>query len=301
MPANDSPGNDAQSSWISARVAQILQEGSVGALATLIEAGDSSGQVGNKLLVEDFQDKVTGSLGDAALDLAAGEQAIRFLESRIETRVFLVIEFAPDLTNWGTAQILFERIQVEPRVVICGAGHVGASTAKLASLLGYRATLIDDRAEFVTPDRFPEDNIELVVAQTWSEAVKQAVGNGHGVAVAIVTRGHSEDEQCLRAVMNLDADYVGLIGSKRRTNIVLQRLRKRADEARLRKVHAPVGLDIGAVTPEVALGSWPKLLPCVVAARADRFQPGDETRKRGREGKGKGKGKGVRVKATMGL
>jgi xanthine dehydrogenase accessory factor len=252
MPANDSPGNDAQSSWISARVAQILQEGSVGALATLIEAGSSSGHVGSKLLIEEFQHRVSGgSLGDAALDRAATEQAVRFLESRVETRAFQVIEFAPDLTNWSAAQILFERIQAEPRLVICGAGHVGESLAKLASLMSYRATLIDDRAEFVTPDRFSEDNIELIVAQTWSDAVKQAVGSGHGVAVAIVTRGHSEDEQCLRAVMNVDADYVGLIGSKRRTNIVLQRLRESgADEARLRKVHAPVGLDIGAVTPE---------------------------------------------------
>jgi xanthine dehydrogenase accessory factor len=117
--------------------------------------------------------------------------------------------------------------------------------------MGYRVRLIDDRAEFVTSDRFPEDNIELLVAQTWSDAVESAVGNGHGVAVAIVTRGHSEDEQCLRAVVSLDVDYVGLIGSKRRTNIVLQRLRENgADEERLERVRAPVGLDIGAVTPE---------------------------------------------------
>jgi xanthine dehydrogenase accessory factor len=135
--------------------------------------------------------------------------------------------------------------------VICGAGHVGASLAKLASLMGYRATLIDDRAEFVTRKSFPEENIQLVAAQSWSEAVEAAVGNGRGVSVAIVTRGHSEDEQCLRAVIGLDVDYLGLIGSKRRTNIVLQRLRENgAAEERLENVHAPVGLDIGAVTPE---------------------------------------------------
>ena len=91
----------------------------------------------------------------------------------------------------------------------------------------------------------------MMAAGSWSEALLEAVGDGRGVSVAIVTRGHSEDEQCLRAVMTVDADYVGLIGSKRRTNIVLQRLGESgAAEARLAMVRAPVGLDIGAVTPE---------------------------------------------------
>jgi xanthine dehydrogenase accessory factor len=128
---------------------------------------------------------------------------------------------------------------------------VGASLANVASLIGYRATLIDDRAEFVTRERFPDDKIELVAATNWADAVRTAVGNGSGVSVAIVTRGHSEDEACLRAVITLNADYVGLIGSKRRTNIVLERLRDSgATEEKLKDVRAPVGLDIGAVTPE---------------------------------------------------
>jgi xanthine dehydrogenase accessory factor len=202
-------------------------------------------------LLERAGDQPRGSLGDEALDRAVALHAAAFLESRVETRVFRVKEFAPELTDWSDAQILFERIQAEPRLVICGAGHVGASLAKLASLMGCRSTLIDDRAEFVTRDRFPESNIDLVVAASWSEAVQTAMTDGHGVSVAIVTRGHSEDEQCLRAALKVEVAYIGLIGSKRRTNIVLQRLRESgADAERLAKVHAPVGLDIGAVTPE---------------------------------------------------
>ncbi len=223
-------------------------------LATLIEAGTyATANVGTKLLVDysEVSGSTLSSLGSEELDQAVVDHAASFLESKAETRVFQVKEFAPALTEWSEAQILFERIQIEPRLVICGAGHVGASLAKLASLMGYRTTLIDDRAEFVTREHFPEQRIELVAAGSWSEAVPAAVANGHGVCVAIVTRGHSEDEQCLRAVMTVDADYVGLIGSKRRTNIVLQRLRENGvEEERLAKVHAPIGLDIGAVTPE---------------------------------------------------
>jgi xanthine dehydrogenase accessory factor len=250
---NNSRGNDAQSPSISETLSRILQEGAIGVLATLIDTPKNPANVGTKLLVVSpaVSGSTIGSLGSEVLDRAVTAKAAAFLESKAETRVFQVSEFAPELSEWGETQILFERIQAEPRLVICGAGHVGAALARIASLMGYRATLIDDRAEFVSRELFSEETIELVAAENWSEAVQAAVGNGHGVCVAIVTRGHSEDEQCLRAVMKVDADYVGLIGSKRRTNIVLQRLRESgAEEKWLGKVHAPVGLDIGAVTPE---------------------------------------------------
>lgn len=265
MPAHEAPKDNAPP-LITEAVSRILADGSLGVLATLIAVAPNSTadaetnsnpkattNIGRKLLI-DFstaERASIGGLGSDELDRAARQQATAFSNSRLETRVFRVKEFAPTLGEWSEAQILFERIQLEPRLVICGAGHVGASLAKLAALLGYRVTLIDDRAEFVTRENFPEERIELVATTSWTAAVQTVVGNGHGVCVAIVTRGHSEDEQCLRAVMEVDADYVGLIGSKRRTNIVLERLRESgAAKERLEKVHAPVGLDIGAVTPE---------------------------------------------------
>ena len=134
---------------------------------------------------------------------------------------------------------------------VCGAGHVGAALAKLGSFVGYQTTLIDDRAEFLQRSLFPEGQIELVVADDWETAVRDVIGNGRGVAVAVVTRGHNEDECCMHAVMRTDPDYTGLIGSKRRTSIVIDRLREKgASEERLKKIHAPIGLDIGAISPE---------------------------------------------------
>ncbi|HEV7743700.1 MAG TPA: XdhC/CoxI family protein [Pyrinomonadaceae bacterium] len=251
MSSSELPGHKAQSSLIAEAVSQTLAENSSATLATLIEAvGIPQANLGSKLLVREAT-TTAGTLGHAELDRVVVAQAARFIESRADTRVLQVKEFASELTDWSEAKILFERIQAESRLVICGAGHVGASLAKLASMMGYRATLIDDRAEFVTRENFPEKNIELVAAGNWSEAVRLAVDKGQGVSVAIVTRGHSEDEQCLRAVISVEVDYIGLIGSKRRTNIVLQRLRESgAAVERLEKVHAPVGLHIGAVTPE---------------------------------------------------
>lgn len=253
--------DQSPSRQIIAAITRVLQQNSVAALTTLVTAERF---VGTKLLIEESGARA-GSLRDAALDEAVAAFAITFLNSRFEARTVNVEEFAPALESWRGSRVLFERIEPEPRLVICGAGHVGAALARLACLIGYRTTLIDDREDFVTRASFPDERVELVHADDWTEAVARAVGRGRGVAVAVVTRGHNEDEECMRAVVAARPDYAGLIGSKRRTNIVLARLRESGvDEELIKAVRAPIGLDIGAITPEeVALA----ILSEIVAAR----------------------------------
>ena len=247
-------------------IARVLETNSIAALATLVEA---ELDVGAKLLVDEAGERM-GSLGDSRLDDAVASFARTFLQSRAEARTFKLEEIIGPIGRLAAspeldARILFERIEPEPRLIICGAGHVGASLARLARFIGYRTTLIDDRADFVTRERFPDEEIELVAASNWADALSEKVGAGRGVSVAVVTRGHNEDEECMLAIMSARPDYVGLIGSKRRTNIVLEHLREAGvDEERLKKVRAPVGLDIGAVSPgEVALS----ILAEIVAER----------------------------------
>lgn len=241
------PNERSLSAQLAERITRILEEGSTASLVTLLKSKTNAGA---KLLLEETGEKL-GSLGDLNLDLLAAQRAKDFLATNREILAVEVREFAPAAAAFADSQVLFERIQREPRLVICGAGHVGAALANLASVLGYRSTLIDDRSEFVTRARFPDQRIDLVAADNWSDAVQKAVSDGRGVSVAVVTRGHSEDESCLRAIMITGADYVGLIGSKRRTRIVLERLRDAGvDESKVVNVHAPIGLDIGAVTPE---------------------------------------------------
>jgi len=248
-------------SEIAKAIERLLADGAIAVLVTLVAAPVN---VGAKLLVEETG-AIRGSFGDEDLNRAITRFAGRFLATADEAHTFRISEFAPELADWSEAQILCERIEPEPRIVICGAGHVGASLAQLASFVGYRTTLIDDRAEFVTRERFPDLKIELVATTSWTEAVREAIGNGRGISIAVVTRGHNEDEECMQAIITTNADYVGLIGSKRRTNIVLDRLRQGGpDEELLRRVHAPIGLDLGAVTPEeVALA----ILAEIVARR----------------------------------
>ena len=239
-------------------LARVLGGGALAALMTVVEAARG---VGAKVLVEETGAR-TGTTGDEALDAALAERAAAFLASRAEAATLRVEEFAPALDGWRGARVMFERVEPEPRVVVCGAGHVGAALARLAHAVGYRVTLLDDREEFVARSRFPEQGIELVAAPGWADALREAVGTGRGVYVAVVTRGHNEDEACMKAALSARPDYLGMIGSRRRTNIVLGRLREAGfGEGLLREVRAPVGLDIGAVSPEeVALATLAEIV-----------------------------------------
>jgi xanthine dehydrogenase accessory factor len=235
------------STQLTRAVARVLGEGARAVLVTIVEAVRG---VGAKILLEESGGR-TGTTGSDELDDALAGRARAFLASRNEATTLRVEEFAPELDTWRGARVLFERVEPEPHVVVCGAGHVGASLARLACAVGYRVTLVDDRPDFVARERFAGTSIELVAAPGWAESVTRAVGAGRGVYVAVVTRGHSEDEECMRAVLAARPDYVGMIGSRRRTNIVLERLREVGfDGEVLKRVRAPIGLDIGAVSPE---------------------------------------------------
>ena len=250
--------HQTSSQSITKMIEQLLERGESALVVTKV---GGPGAIGSKFLILE-QGASVGSLGDPELDSIVASHAGRFLASRDETRMFNVSEFAPQFPDARETLLLFERLHPPPRLVVCGAGHVGASLAKLAALTGYQTTLIDDRADFLKRERFPESQIKLIVADDWSSAVREAIGNGRGVSVAVVTRGHNEDERCMQAVVRADPDYVGLIGSKRRTSIVIERLRESGcTEEQLRNIHAPIGLDIGAVSPEeVALAIMSEII-----------------------------------------
>ena len=238
--------NDKSAQAVMKSIPQLLDAGTMAVLITVLEPPEF---VGAKLLLDENGVSI-GTLGSTTLDTFALEHAANFLKSRDDIRAVRGEDLAPQ-TEFGQTLFLFERIQAEARLVICGAGHVGAALATFANMSGYRVTLIDDREEFLRPERFPSEHIELALAEDWSETVQRAIGNGKGVAVAVVTRGHNEDEQCMRAAIKTAPDYLGLIGSKRRTSIVINRLREAgATEEQVKVIHAPIGLDIGAVTPE---------------------------------------------------
>jgi xanthine dehydrogenase accessory factor len=148
----------------------------------------------------------------------------------------------------GTVEIFIEPINPPPSVVIIGAGHVGKATARLAKWLGFRVVVMDDRAEFVSPEWIPDADEYLAGAVV--EQLSNARLNAQSYIVA-VTRGYSIDVGLLPTLLDYDVAYVGVIGSRRRWTQALKELRENGVAAeKLGRVHAPIGLELNAETPE---------------------------------------------------
>jgi len=156
------------------------------------------------------------------------------------------------ITHEGRPQEYRLHIEAPARLVIAGAGHVGAALARLAAGLDFDVTVIDERGDFANAERLPPP-IKPVVGDI--EKTLRDWPIGPGTYVVIVTRGHNHDEAALHAIIDSPARYIGMIGSKRKVKLIFDDLAALGvDRARLERVHSPIGLKIGGVTvPEIAI------------------------------------------------
>jgi xanthine/CO dehydrogenase XdhC/CoxF family maturation factor len=146
-------------------------------------------------------------------------------------------------------QVAIEIVRPKLQLLIFGAGHVGQAVALIGALIGYDVTVVDDREEFASRKRLPDPRIGLVVSDYASAAGKLSISAS--TAVVIVTRGHQYDEVCLKSVLDSNAVYLGMIGSRRRVLSVFKKLESEGvSERELQRVHAPIGLKIGARSPQ---------------------------------------------------
>lgn len=161
-----------------------------------------------------------------------------------------------------------ERITLAPRVLVFGAGHVGAAIARAARAAGFRVVIIDDRADYADPSRFGE-GIDVIAAEA-GEALAQHPLTAAD-AVVIATRGHRNDALILEQVALSPAGYVGLLGSRRKKAVVTKGLTTAGVPAEsLERVRVPVGLAIGAITPEeIAVSVVAELIAWRRADRTD--------------------------------
>lgn len=153
---------------------------------------------------------------------------------------------AATLTRDG--RFVEERLLLAPRVFVFGAGHVGAAITRAAAAAGFRVVVIDDRADYADPSRFPPD-VGVLAAEVDDALARYPLTAAD--AVVIATRGHRNDALILERVATSPAGYVGLLGSKRKKIVVTKGLKAAGVPAQsLQRVRVPVGLAIGAVTPE---------------------------------------------------
>jgi xanthine dehydrogenase accessory factor len=243
-------------------VAAALRRGESLALLTVVRVnGAAPCPPGSKLIVR--QDgRLVGSLGGALTDARAREDGLRVIHSG-QTE-YITYHLDPDSGEsvgscGATMDVFIESAHPEPRLLVAGSGYVAQALARLSVPLGWRVALVDDRSEFTRSADLPSVvEIEMAEMPTWIMGREP----DPMTAVVIVTRGHRADEESLRAALATNAGYIGMIGSPSKVRTIFRKL-LRADVARttLERVHAPIGLDLGAETPdEIALSIAAELL-----------------------------------------
>jgi xanthine dehydrogenase accessory factor len=244
-------------------VADALERGEPAALVTIVSARGSTPQrVGAKMLV--FADgRTVGTIGGGCYENDAFWKAREAIANRRPQLVHYELDddFAQEtgLICGGQMDVYIEPIEPTPDLYIIGAGHVGFHLARASHDVGFRVHVVDDREKFANRERFP-DAVEIVVDDIPSWIARASL-SPYAYAV-IVTRGHTNDLEALRATVDLDLRYLGLIGSRAKVARIYDALlADGVDPVRLKRVHAPIGLDIGAVTPqEIAVSILAELI-----------------------------------------
>jgi xanthine dehydrogenase accessory factor len=233
-------------------VERALVDGEHVALVTIVRARGSMPQrVGAKMVV--YPDgRLVGTIGGGCYESDAFQKARVAIDSGKSELVHYDLndDFAEEsgLICGGQMDVFIEPISPAAPLFVLGAGHVGHEVANLATKVGFKVTVVDDREKFANRERFP-DAQDVVVDEipAWIAAMKFP----ERAYVVVVTRGHRHDLDAVRGLVAHDLHYVGLIGSRAKVARIFTELDADPEvRDRLRQLHAPIGLDLGAVTPE---------------------------------------------------
>lgn len=201
------------------------------------------------LMVDDGSS--VGSVGGGCVEAAVWEAAQTVMaQNRAQ---LLKYELNDDdaesegLVCGGTVEVFVEPLSPDPRVIILGAGHLGRAISEVIQPLGFQVTVVDDRPSFADPSRLAG---ATVVCQPFESGLDAFQVNAD-TFILIVTRGHQHDQTALEHAIQTPARYVGMVGSRRKIALLVNDLLEKGHSPELfRKLHAPIGLDIGSDTPE---------------------------------------------------
>ncbi len=224
----------------------ISEQGASAVLATVIEAVGSI-EAGAKCLVRDGEVRLE-NIGDRRVVQAIIEES----EARLRAEKSQLVPL--DLPEaGGKLEVFFEVMPAPPKLIVVGAGHIAVPLVRIAKVLDFHVTVIDDRLLYANRDRFPDAD-EVIVNDMARTLKEMPISSSY--YIVLITRGHMYDEPCLREIIHSPAKYIGMIGSRRRIKACFQRFRdeEKISEEALERVYAPIGLDIGTETPaEIAL------------------------------------------------
>jgi xanthine dehydrogenase accessory factor len=255
-------------------IVKLRQEGRRGTVATIVSAQGSIPSFKTaKMLVRD-DGSLVGTIGGGCVEAEVWQAAREVMESEKPRTLSFNLNQNPKydtgLVCGGTLDIFLEPILPAANLYIFGAGHVALNLYKMANNAGFDVTVIDDRDAYANRERFAD--AKDVIAEDLEQAMARLTPTDSSYIV-IVTRGHRDDMRVLRWAVQGPARYIGMIGSKRKTIAIFRELvNEGLAENLFDRVYAPVGLDIGAVTPEeIAISITAELI--AVRRRAERPMP----------------------------
>jgi xanthine dehydrogenase accessory factor len=231
-------------------------------LATIVKTvGSSPRRVGARMLV--FPDgSISGTIGGGIFEKLVIDDCLGMLKDGRNhlLKNYRFTEQGPDATGMhcgGEADVFMEANGNLDRLIIFGGGHVGRDLVRVASGLNFRITVVDDRAEILDPYKPPVETV--LTDPDYNENFPKIDSNCY---VVIVTHGHKCDQSVLGKIADKDLAYIGMIGSKAKVTRTFSALKKKGiKESYLKRVHAPVGLDIGAEGPyEIAISIAAELI-----------------------------------------
>ena len=232
-------------------LAELEKNNESAALCTVVKSeGSTPRHVGSKMLV--YPDgKFIGTVGGGELENRVIKTALAALKTGIgQTLSYTMSDPSrgdPGVCG-GTVEVFVEPILPPALIVVIGAGHVGKAVVHLAKWLGFRVALSDDRAEFCNPEAIP--NADAYYPVPMAELVNQLKVT-HQTYLVITSRGSSVDAAGMPSLLDSEAAYIGVIGSKRRWLTTVKALREKGvAEEKIARVHSPMGLELNAETPE---------------------------------------------------
>ena len=246
--------NPNNQSWmdIYEEIVKLRREGRRGAVATIVNVRGSIPSFKTaKMLVRD-DGSIVGTIGGGCVEAEVWQAAREAMEAEKPRTLTFNLNQDPKydtgLVCGGTLDIFVEPVLPPALLYLFGAGHVAVNLYKVAKNAGFDVVVVDDREAYANRERFPE--ARELYAEDFDQVMARLAPNESSYIV-IVTRGHRDDMRILRWAVSTRARYIGMIGSKRKTIAIFKELQKEGLSADLfQHVHAPVGLDIGAITPE---------------------------------------------------
>jgi xanthine dehydrogenase accessory factor len=234
------------------QIVQLRREGRRGAVATIVNVRGSIPSFKTaKMLVRD-DGSIVGTIGGGCVEADVWQAAREVMESEKPRTLTFDLNQDPKydtgLVCGGTLEVFIEPVLPPALLYVFGAGHVAINLCQVAANAGFDLIVTDDRTSYTTKERFP--GAREIYALDFDEATQKLDPN-EASYIVIVTRGHRDDMRILRWAVQTRARYIGMIGSKRKVIKIFETLQQEGVPARLfDRVHAPIGLDIGAITPE---------------------------------------------------